>query len=129
MKALEESECSLEMEGLVWGASKLVPIGYGIRKLQITLVVGMYLAQVLSTDNGSHTRQQRMNLYRSMSFRRKLLSLRIMSRVLMLPRCRVGVQVFIASSADLISFHRAVSCESGRGTLGHLVYRLRWNGS
>jgi elongation factor 1-beta len=31
------------MEGLVWGASKLVPIGYGIRKLQITLVVGSSL--------------------------------------------------------------------------------------
>lgn len=39
MKALEESVRSLEMDGLVWGASKLVPIGYGIRKLQITLVV------------------------------------------------------------------------------------------
>ncbi|KAH9966347.1 hypothetical protein BGW80DRAFT_1342297 [Lactifluus volemus] len=39
MKALEESVRSVEMEGLVWGASKLVPIGYGIRKLQITLVV------------------------------------------------------------------------------------------
>ena len=31
---------SIEQEGLVWGASKLVPVGYGIRKLQITLVVG-----------------------------------------------------------------------------------------
>lgn len=30
------------MEGLVWGASKLVAIGYGIKKLQITLVVGSY---------------------------------------------------------------------------------------
>ncbi|KAI0248934.1 hypothetical protein BJV78DRAFT_1231796 [Lactifluus subvellereus] len=39
MKALEDSVRSIEMEGLVWGASKLVPIGYGIRKLQITLVV------------------------------------------------------------------------------------------
>ncbi|KAG6336309.1 hypothetical protein ID866_2785 [Astraeus odoratus] len=39
MKALEESVRSIAMDGLVWGASKLVPIGYGIRKLQITLVV------------------------------------------------------------------------------------------
>ncbi|KAH9048239.1 hypothetical protein EDB84DRAFT_1458065 [Lactarius hengduanensis] len=39
MKALEEAVRSVEMDGLVWGASKLVPIGYGIRKLQITLVV------------------------------------------------------------------------------------------
>jgi len=44
MKALEESVRSVEMQGLVWGASKLVPIGYGIRKLQITLVVGSSLA-------------------------------------------------------------------------------------
>lgn len=42
MKALEESVRSVEMEGLVWGASKLVAIGYGIRKLQITLVIGWY---------------------------------------------------------------------------------------
>ncbi|KAF9221740.1 hypothetical protein BS17DRAFT_784592 [Gyrodon lividus] len=39
MKALEDSVRSIEMEGLVWGASKLVAVGYGIRKLQITLVV------------------------------------------------------------------------------------------
>jgi elongation factor 1-beta len=43
MKALEDSVRSVEMQGLVWGASKLVPIGYGIRKLQITLVVGSSL--------------------------------------------------------------------------------------
>ncbi|CDO77480.1 hypothetical protein BN946_scf184902.g14 [Trametes cinnabarina] len=39
MAKLEEAVRSIEMPGLVWGASKLVPIGYGIRKLQITLVV------------------------------------------------------------------------------------------
>ncbi|KZT64196.1 hypothetical protein DAEQUDRAFT_732924 [Daedalea quercina L-15889] len=39
MQKLEEAVRSIEMDGLVWGASKLVPIGYGIRKLQITLVV------------------------------------------------------------------------------------------
>ena len=44
MAKLEESVRSIEMEGLVWGASKLVPIGYGIKKLQITLVVGEYFA-------------------------------------------------------------------------------------
>ena len=33
-------ECkSIEMEGLVWGASKLVPVGYGINKLQVMCVV------------------------------------------------------------------------------------------
>lgn len=44
MSALEGSVRSIEMDGLVWGASKLVPIGYGIRKLQITLVVGSSVA-------------------------------------------------------------------------------------
>ncbi|MFS8000504.1 putative translation elongation factor EF1B/ribosomal protein S6 [Helianthus anomalus] len=27
------------MEGLLWGASKLVPVGYGIKKLQIMLTI------------------------------------------------------------------------------------------
>ena len=26
---------SIEMDGLLWGASKLIPIGYGIKKLQV----------------------------------------------------------------------------------------------
>ncbi|KAG0706004.1 hypothetical protein DFH29DRAFT_799217 [Suillus ampliporus] len=39
MEALEQSVRSIEQEGLVWGASKLVAVGYGIKKLQITLVV------------------------------------------------------------------------------------------
>merc|ERR1711976_900842 len=30
---------SIEMDGLVWGASKLVPVGYGINKLSIMCVV------------------------------------------------------------------------------------------
>merc|ERR1712102_201641 len=34
-------ECckTIEMDGLLWGASKLVPIGYGIKKLQLMCVV------------------------------------------------------------------------------------------
>lgn len=39
MKALEQFVRSVEQDGLVWGASKLVPVGYGIHKLQITLVI------------------------------------------------------------------------------------------
>jgi elongation factor 1-beta len=39
MKALEESVRGIEKDGLVWGASKLVPVGYGVSKLQITVVV------------------------------------------------------------------------------------------
>merc|ERR1712211_134622 len=30
---------TIEMDGLVWGANKLVPIGYGIKKLQVMVVV------------------------------------------------------------------------------------------
>ncbi|GAA5934321.1 translation elongation factor 1 subunit beta [Sporobolomyces koalae] len=39
MAALESSVRSIEKPGLVWGLSKLVPIGYGIKKLQMTVVV------------------------------------------------------------------------------------------
>ena len=39
MAALESSVRGIEKDGLLWGASKLVPVGFGIRKLQITLVI------------------------------------------------------------------------------------------
>ncbi|KAJ6463538.1 hypothetical protein C8R45DRAFT_1026090 [Mycena sanguinolenta] len=39
MEALEKSVRSLEQDGLLWGSSKLVAIGYGIKKLQITIVI------------------------------------------------------------------------------------------
>lgn len=39
MKKLEEAVRSVQMEGLFWGASKLVAVGYGIKKLQIMLTI------------------------------------------------------------------------------------------
>lgn len=39
MKKLEECVRSVQADGLLWGASKLVPVGYGIKKLQISCVV------------------------------------------------------------------------------------------
>ncbi|XP_058603820.1 eukaryotic translation elongation factor 1 delta a (guanine nucleotide exchange protein) isoform X7 [Onychostoma macrolepis] len=39
MSKLEECVRSIQMDGLLWGASKLVPVGYGIKKLQISCVV------------------------------------------------------------------------------------------
>ncbi|XP_077220960.1 elongation factor 1-delta-like [Tasmannia lanceolata] len=39
MKKLEEAVRSVQMEGLFWGASKLVPVGYGIKKLQIMMTI------------------------------------------------------------------------------------------
>merc|ERR1711948_134109 len=39
MKALEDSVRSISMDGLLWGTGKLVAVGYGIKKLQITCVI------------------------------------------------------------------------------------------
>ncbi|KAF7119394.1 hypothetical protein RHSIM_Rhsim13G0203400 [Rhododendron simsii] len=39
MKKLEEAVRSIEMPGLFWGASKLVPVGYGIKKLTIMMTI------------------------------------------------------------------------------------------
>ncbi|XP_071783462.1 elongation factor 1-beta [Centroberyx gerrardi] len=39
MVKLEECVRSIQMDGLLWGQSKLVPVGYGIKKLQIGCVV------------------------------------------------------------------------------------------
>jgi len=39
LQALEKAVRSVEQEGLVWGSSKFVAVGYGIKKLQITLVI------------------------------------------------------------------------------------------
>jgi translation elongation factor EF-1beta len=39
MKLLEAEVRAIEKDGLVWGGSKLVAVGFGIKKLQINLVV------------------------------------------------------------------------------------------
>ncbi|XP_041804244.1 elongation factor 1-delta-like isoform X2 [Chelmon rostratus] len=39
MAKLEECVRSVQMDGLLWGAAKLLPVGYGIKKLQINCVV------------------------------------------------------------------------------------------
>jgi elongation factor 1-beta len=39
MDAMLEAVKSVQMDGLVWGANKLVPVGYGIKKLQVMCVV------------------------------------------------------------------------------------------
>ncbi|THG06713.1 hypothetical protein TEA_029496 [Camellia sinensis var. sinensis] len=39
MKKLEEAVRSIEIPGLLWGASKLVAVGYGIKKLQIMMTI------------------------------------------------------------------------------------------
>jgi elongation factor 1-beta len=39
MKELEASVRGIEQDGLVWGGGKLVAVGFGIKKLQINLVI------------------------------------------------------------------------------------------
>ncbi|KAL4711496.1 hypothetical protein ACJJTC_000512 [Scirpophaga incertulas] len=39
MGEMEKQVRTIEMDGLLWGASKLVPVGYGIKKLQIMCVI------------------------------------------------------------------------------------------
>lgn len=39
MKETEKLVRTIECDGLTWGASKLVPLAYGIKKLQIACVV------------------------------------------------------------------------------------------
>lgn len=39
MKKMEELVRAIQMDGLMWGASKLMPVGYGINKLQILCVI------------------------------------------------------------------------------------------
>ena len=39
MKELEANVRKIDKDGLVWGASTLAAVGYGIKKLQINLVV------------------------------------------------------------------------------------------
>lgn len=55
MKKLEECVRSVQMDGLLWGASKLVPVGYGIHKLQICCVIE---DDKVSTDELGETIQE-----------------------------------------------------------------------
>ncbi|XP_057964090.1 elongation factor 1-delta-like isoform X2 [Malania oleifera] len=48
MKKLEEAVRSIKMEGLLWGASKLAPVGYGIKKMQIMMTI---VDDLVSVDN------------------------------------------------------------------------------
>ncbi|KAJ4978865.1 hypothetical protein NE237_009645 [Protea cynaroides] len=48
MKKLEEAVRNVEMPGLLWGASKLQPVGYGIKKLTIMMTI---VDDLVSVDN------------------------------------------------------------------------------
>ena len=46
MKKLEEVVRSVQIPGLFWGASKLMAVGYGIKKLQVMMNIEDYLMSV-----------------------------------------------------------------------------------
>ena len=48
MDKLEKAVREIELDGLAWGQSKLVPVGFGIKKLQIVAVV---IDDLVSTDD------------------------------------------------------------------------------
>jgi len=50
MAALEAAVRSIEKDGLVWGSSKLVAIGFGIKKLQINLVIEDYKISLVELE-------------------------------------------------------------------------------
>ncbi|KAG0251422.1 Translation elongation factor 1 beta [Mortierella polycephala] len=51
MKEVEEYVRSITMEGLLWGQSKLVAIGYGIKKLQINCVIEDELVSLVDLED------------------------------------------------------------------------------
>jgi len=55
MEALEQQVRSIEMEGLEWKVSQLVPVAYGVRKLQIKAVV---VDDLVSVDDLSEKIQE-----------------------------------------------------------------------
>ncbi|ONM60898.1 Elongation factor 1-beta 2 [Zea mays] len=62
MKKLEEAVRSVQMEGLTWGASKLVPVGYGIKKMTIMLTIVDDLVSI-DTLIEDHLTQEPINEY------------------------------------------------------------------
>lgn len=66
MGEMEKLIRKIEMDGLLWGASKLVPLAYGIKKLQINCVieddkVSMDELQEKIEENENHVRLSRRN--------------------------------------------------------------------
>lgn len=39
MEQLKANILAIEQDGLVWGGSKLVPTGFGIKKLQLNIII------------------------------------------------------------------------------------------
>lgn len=89
MKQLEEAVRTIQKDGLVWGASTLVAIGFGIKKLQITLVIGAFLAYLISYYVLMHFLFQRTKRSLWMSYKMRSPSSKTLSKVRMSQPCKV----------------------------------------
>lgn len=88
MVALENAVRSIDMDGLVWGASKLVAVGYGIKKLQITIVIGTSIGPIPAVG-ADLFRMQRTTRSHLTICKKRSPSLTTMSRAQILRPCRV----------------------------------------
>ncbi|GKC84584.1 elongation factor 1-delta-like protein [Tanacetum coccineum] len=62
MQKLEEAVRGVQMEGLTWGASKLVPVGFGMKKLQIMMTIVDDLVSVDAIIEDKLTRASRIHI-------------------------------------------------------------------
>ena len=112
MEALEKSVRSIEQDGLVWGNSKFVAVGYGIRKLQITLVIedekvsldelqekiGEFEDYVQSSDVAA----MQSEFHSANSAMPNILTLRAFARVVTIRNCvMLGTAVFLVVTMKL----------------------------
>ena len=88
MVALENAVRSIEIDGLVWGASKLVAVGYGIKKLQITIVIGTSSGSIVVVGADLFRLQRTIRSHWTICKKRSP-SLTTMSRAQILRPCRV----------------------------------------
>lgn len=56
---MEKMVRTIELDGLLWGTSKLVPVGYGIKKLVIMCVVEDDKVSLSTTLASSHYSEMR----------------------------------------------------------------------
>jgi len=88
MVALENAVRSIEIDGLVWGASKLVAVGYGIKKLQVTIVIGTSTRPIVVVGADLFRLQRTIRSHLTICKKRSQ-SLTTMSRAQILRPCRV----------------------------------------
>lgn len=90
MQRFEEAIRSIQTEGLLWRSSKPTPVGYGIKKMQITMAIvdDLVLVNTLIEDH-------RMAEPSGVSLTLQLMSGVLSSRVLCRTRCKGRIFVFM----------------------------------